>query len=350
MDTMKKIVTGLASFGMSGKVFHAPILGRHDGYVLKSVVERSKNEAKKIYPDTQSVKSYEDLLNDDEIQLIIVNTPDYTHFEMAMAALEAGKHVVVEKPFTQSFAEAEKLIEKARQKGKMLTVYQNRRFDGDFLTVKLIIEKKTLGRLVEFESHFDRFRNFIQEGTWKEKSEFGAGITYNLGSHMIDQALVLFGTPEAITADIRALRDDSQVDDYYDICLHYPNIKVTLKASYLVREPGPRYILHGTTGSFLKWGIDPQEENLKSGKNPFSPTLGTDSPEYYGTLHSDIHGVTMKGKIETLSGNYPYFYDNIWDHLVEGKSLDVLPEQAALVIKVIEKAFQSKNLRRTIDF
>jgi scyllo-inositol 2-dehydrogenase (NADP+) len=344
----RKIVTGIASFGMAGKVFHAPLLTSHEGFHLKTIVERTKNEASTLYPEVGIVKSFDALLLDPEIELVIVNTPDNTHYDLALKAINAGKNVIVEKPFTQSPEHAYALIEAARQKGVMLSVFQNRRWDGDFLTVQQIIQQNLLGKLVEFESHFDRYRNFIQGGTWKEKADSGTGTLYNLGSHLIDQAVVLFGTPDAVDAEIRILRPGGEVDDCFDIRLSYNYIKVTLKASYLVREPGPKYTLHGVAGSFVKSGLDVQEDALKAGGIPGSPGWGTEPEQSWGTLNTDIDDLHFKGKIETLPGNYLAFYDNIYDHIVKGKPLAVKSEQAAETIKIIQAVYSSNELKKTI--
>jgi len=344
----RKIITGIASFGMSGKVFHAPLLNNHPGFHLKTIVERSKNEAAALYPGVEIAKTFEQLLQDKDIELVIVNTPDQTHYDLALEAINAGKNVIVEKPFTQTLEQAYGLIEAAKQKNVMLSVFQNRRWDGDFLTVQQIIQNNSLGKLVEFESHFDRFRNFIQVGTWKEKADSGTGTLFNLGSHLIDQAVVLFGTPDAVNAEIRILRPGGEVDDCFDIRLSYNYIKVTLKASYLVREPGPKYLLHGVNGSFLKSGIDVQEDALKAGGIPGSPGWGCEPEQWWGLLNTDIDELHYKGKIETLPGNYLAYYDNIYDHMVKGKPLAVKPEQAAEVIKIILAVKRSNEQNKTI--
>ena len=202
-----KIKTGLAAFGMSGQIFHAPFITTHPAFELTAIVERSKELSKERYPSAKIVRSFEELIAMDELELIVVNTPDSTHFDYARRALEAGKHVIVEKPFTSTYAEGESLVALARAKGLMLSVYQNRRWDSDFLTVKQILSEGKLGRLVEFESTYPRYRNFIKSGTWKETGEMGGGLTYNLGAHLLDQAVQLFGVPEAVFADIAILRD-----------------------------------------------------------------------------------------------------------------------------------------------
>ena len=346
---MDKIQVGLASFGMSGMVFHAPILTHHPGFQVSKVVERSKNEVQKMYPDITSVRSFDELLDDDNIELVVVNTPDNTHFEYARKALEARKHVIVEKPFVQTIRQGEDLLNLADRTRRILSVYQNRRWDGDFLTIRKIINSQWLGRLVEFESSYMRYRNYIQPNTWKESATQGIGITYNLGSHMIDQAVVLFGMPNAVWADIDNMRTGSEVDDYYLIKLIYTDFKVTLKASYLVREEGPRYTLHGTTGSFLKYGLDPQEEMLKQGGNPSMPDWGKEPESQWGILNTEINGMHVRGKIETVPGNYAAYYDNIYDAIRKHAELEVTPEQALNVIYLIEAVMESNRSGQIVE-
>jgi predicted dehydrogenase len=344
----RKIVVGITSFGMSSKIFHVPLLIHHKKFRIKRIIERSKDEARVHYPHVLVSRSIDDLLKDDEIELIIVNTPDQTHYEYAKECLEAGKHTIVEKPFTQTVKQGKELIKIARKKKKILSVFQNRRWDGDFLTIRRILEKRMLGRLIDFESHFDRYKNFIQADSWKEQSAAGAGALFNLGSHMIDQALVLFGIPEAVTGHLKIMRTGGKVDDWYDIRLHYSRINVNLKASLLVSEQGPRYILHGTHGSFLKWGIDPQEEALKKGKNPKDSHWGHEPKELWGLLNTEKKGKQFRGKFETLPGNYSAFYDNIYGSMVHGKELTVKPEEALNVIRIIEAVKRSNKTGKTV--
>lgn len=340
--TEKKIITGIASFGMSGKVFHAPLLEAHRGFELKTIVERSKNEAAPLYPKAMIVHSIDELLNDPEIELVVVNTPDHTHGEIAHKALMADKHVIVEKPFCLSTTECSDLLDLAIRKNKLLSVFQNRRWDGDFLTVKNIIDKGLLGRLVEYESHFDRFRNYIQK-SWKEDASVGTGTLFNLGSHLIDQALVLFGLPEYVYADIRVFRTGGEVDDYFDLNLYYPDLKVTLKATYLAKAPGAKYHLNGETGSFVKFGLDPQEDALKSGIIPGKAGWGKEPKKYWGTIYTDSDGKTEEKKVETVPGNYLAYYDNIYGVLTHQEELKVKPEEAISVIRIIEAAYESSQ-------
>ncbi len=344
------IKVGLVGFGMSAQVFHAPFLDVHPKFKITKVVERHDQKSKVKYPYVEVVRDISDLLDDPGIDLVVITTPNTTHLPLAKAALEAGKNVVLEKPFTISTHDADQLIKLADEHQLVLSVFQNRRWDGDFLTVQKILELGYLGRLVEFESHFDRFRNYQKRNAWREENLPGSGILYDLGPHLIDQTLVLFGLPEAVTADIRYQRDGSQTDDQFEIILHYPNLKVTLKAGMLVREPLPRFILLGTQGSFVKYGLDPQETELKQGSTPAGSDWGRDTPECWGTLNTEINGLHFDGKIETEAGCYQKFYENIYAAIVKKKTPAVTSLQARNTIRIIELAFQSDDERRTIKF
>jgi scyllo-inositol 2-dehydrogenase (NADP+) len=347
---MIPVKTGLASFGMSGLVFHAPLTHTNERFELRKILERKRNDSAEKYPEAQIVRSFEDLCKDDSLELIIINTPDNTHYPLAKQALQAGKHVVVEKPFTQNYSDAMELAELADKKGLLLSVFHNRRWDGDFLTVKKILNEGLLGRIVEYEAHFDRYRNFIQEGTWKEDPSTGVGTLYNLGSHLIDQAMSVFGRPVSVTADIRIQRTNGKIDDSFELWLGYPDLKVTVCGGYLVREPGPRFTVHGTEGSFLKWGIDPQEEDLKQGKMPNAENWGAEEKKDWGFLHTGVNGSTYRDKYETVPGNYNSYYNNIHHAIRTKTSPEVSAADAAYVIKVIEAAFQSVKESRTVFF
>lgn len=342
------IATALLSYGMSGELFHAPFLEVHPGFQLKTVVERSHGKVPLRYPHVQSVKDRHKVLQDDTIELIVVNTPNGTHYEYAKEALEAGKHVVVEKPFTITTAEADELIALAKSKNRILTVFQSRRFDGDFRTVQKVINEGMVGRIVEFETHYDRFRNYVEPNSWKEEPQPGVGIVYNLGSHMLDQVLVLFGMPDEVDARIGAQRPGGKVDDYYDIRLSYRNFLVIVKSSYLVREPGPRYVLHGTEGSFVKYGIDVQEQALKEGKMPGTGNWGIEDKSDWGKINATIDGVHVQDRIETQKGDYTDFYQNVYEAIRQNKPLIVKPEEARQVIQLIELSYKSNQLRRAI--
>ena len=345
---MTPINTALLSYGMSGEIFHAPLLDAHQGFKLSKIVQRNSTRANTRYPNTRIVTSVDEVLNDQTVELIIVNTPNETHYSFAVRALEAGKHVVVEKPFSVTTKEADDLIALAKKTGKVLTVFQNRRWDGDFLTVKEIIKDKLVGGIVEFELHYDRFRNYIEANTWKEEAAPGTGILYNLGSHMLDQVLVLFGMPTDVDARMGIQRPGGRVEDFYDIRLQYRGFHAIVKSSYLVRESMPRYIMHGTAGSFVKFGIDPQEQALKEGKTPGSTSWGYDPRELWGKLNTNVGSLHVEALVETIPGNYLAFYKNVYDVIREGKELAVKPEQSRDVITIIEACMESNSHRKAV--
>lgn len=346
---MQTIKTALCSFGMSGWVFHAPFIHLHDGFELHAVFERTKNLAAEKYPGIKTFRSLEEMLSDDAIELVIVNTPTYTHFEYAKLALLAGKHVVVEKAFTTTVDEAEELIALADKQKKKLSVYQNRRWDSDFKTVQKVVQQKLLGDVVEAEIHFDRYNENLSPKLHKETPGPGAGIVPDLGPHLIDQALQLFGMPEAVFADATNMRSISQVEDYLEILLFYKNLRVRLKASYLVREALPAYIFHGTKGSFIKPRADVQEADLQKGKNPAAADWGTEPAEGKGLLHTDKDGQNIiREYISSEKGNYMDYYNGIYDALRNNKPLPVTAEEGMNVIRIIETAFTSVAEKRIV--
>jgi scyllo-inositol 2-dehydrogenase (NADP+) len=345
---MNSIHTAILSYGMSGEVFHAPLIAAHGGFVLNTIVQRKSEHARKRYPQVKLVRDVEEVFSDSHIELVVVNTPNDTHYEYSRKAIEAGKHVVLEKPFTVTVEEADKLIALAARHDRMIAPFQNRRWDGGFLTVQKIIKEGKLGKIAEYESHYDRFRNYIQPDTWKEVSTRGTGILYNLGSHMIDQVLVLFGLPKEVDARIGSQREGGEVDDFYDIRLHYDGFLAIIKSSYLVCDPGPQYIIHGTQGSFTKYGIDPQEEALKVGGVPGSAAWGLEPKEYWGRLKTATNNQLKTELIETLPGNYLGFYENVFEVIRMGKPLAVQPQEAREVIRVIEACYESNRTHRAV--
>jgi predicted dehydrogenase len=312
------------------------------------VVRRKSDSALQRYPQARIVRQVEEVFEDSSVELVIVNTPNEFHFSHASRALEAGKHVIVEKPFTITTKEADKLIQLAREKNKIISVFQNRRWDGDFLTVKEVLQKGLVGRIVEIEMHYDRYRNYIEMGTWKEEKHSGTGILYNLGSHLLDQILVLVGMPKEVDARIGIQRTGGQVEDYYDIRLIYEGFHAIIKSSYLVREQGPRFILHGTEGSFIKYGLDPQEQALKEGKTPGAPGWGVDDKINWGKLNTTLGGLHVEGLIETIPGNYLVFYQNIYAAIREGKPLLVNPEESRKGVQLIEACYESNRTKKSV--
>jgi scyllo-inositol 2-dehydrogenase (NADP+) len=346
---MKQISTAVLSYGMSGRVFHCPLLEAHAGFSLDGIVIRKPGQVVERHPKANIYQSIQEVLQTPSIELVIVNLPNAFHYSVASAVLKAGKHVVLEKPFTITEAEGERLIHEAESADRMLTVFQNRRWDGDFLTVKKVIDENRLGRVVEFEAHYDRFRNYVQENTWKEEQGPGSGILYNLGSHMIDQALSLFGKPKFVDARVGIQRTGGKVDDFYDIRMEYADKLVILKSSYLVREPGPRYVVHGEQGSFVKYGLDPQEQALNEGKIPGSENWGREQQEFWGKLNTEFNGGHYNGPLETSSGNYLAFYDGVYKSIREGVKPDVTPQQARQCIQIIEACIASNRTKRAME-
>lgn len=347
---MQPINTALCSYGMSGHVFHAPFISVNPNFNLYGVFERTKNEAKKHYPNIKTFRSLEDMLADNNIELIVVNTPNITHFDFSKKAIKAGKHIIIEKPFTTTVAEAEELIALAKQKNVMLSVYHNRRFDSDFKTIKHVLSEKLIGDLVEVEFHFDRFDAQLSYKAHKETPTAGVGSLYDLGSHLIDQALQLFGMPNSIFADLESYRPQSKVTDYFDLKLFYPNHRVILKSSYFVREPLPGSILHGTKGSFIKTRADVQEKELQAGKKPVGETWGIEPESERGLLHTEKNGEIIKTYIPTEKGNYMTYYDAIFEAIRNNKGVPITAEDGMLVIKIIEAALKSNEQKKVVNF
>jgi len=343
------IKTALCSFGMSGLVFHSPFLIINPGFNFYAVWERTKNEAQKKFPNVITYRTFDEMLNDELVELVIVNTPNYTHFEYAKKALQAGKHVIVEKPFTVTVKEAQELIDLAKNQNKILSVYQNRRYDSDYKTIKKVLDKKLLGEVVEAEFHFDRYREELSPKQHKEIPGPGTGVLYDLGAHLIDQALQLFGWPSKLFADIRIIRPVSKVDDYFEVLLYYPNLRVRLKASYSVREALPGYIIHGLKGSFIKPKTDVQEALLQAGNIPGGEDWGREPQTEKGLLHTEIDGLEERKYIDSEQGNYDDYYSGIYEAIRNNKPVPVTAEEGMNVIRIIEAAFESSKAQKVIQ-
>ena len=315
---------GLVGFGFAGKVFHAPVIRAVQGLHLAAVERR----------DVDAVLAK-------KVDLVVIATPNTSHHPLAKRCLLAGCHVVVDKPFTTTLAEAEELVALAKQQRRIVSVYQNRRYVGDFVTLQKLVSEGTLGRIVSYESHFDRFRPDQKPGAWRERAEPGAGVWFDIGPHLLDQAFVLFGTPRAIAADIRIERDGGLVDDAFDVTLHYPNLRAVLRASMLRAAPGPSFAVHGTGGSFIKYGVDAQEAALKEGRTPGEPDWDADPPALYGNL------TTSEGTraVPTIPSSYAHYYENVRDAILGKASLAVTPQQALDIMRGLELAVASSQKR-----
>jgi predicted dehydrogenase len=337
------IKAGLVGFGISAKVFHAPFITTNNNYKLVSVVERHKQESKELYPFVQVVKTLDELLQNEEIDLVVITTPNETHFPYAKAALEAGKHVVLEKPVTNTSKEALQLLEIANSNSKVLSVYQNRRYVSDFFTIKEILDKQLLGEVHTFEGHYDRYRAEARPQAWREHALPGSGILFDLGPHLIDQVLYLFGMPLTIAADLRRQRPHAKVDDYFDLRLDYGFLKVILQAGMLVREPGPRYLIHGTKGSFVKSGEDPQEALLRAGIVPVGDDWGKEPEDIYGILHTELNGKLVRERYPSHKGDYAAYYKNLYETIANDKPVRERIEHGYNTIRLIELAFESSR-------
>ena len=280
------IAAGLLAYGMSGKLFHAPFLAQHPGFELRSVVERTQQRMVADYPHIVSYPSTEALLADPTLELVVVNTPNDTHYDLARQALLAGKHVLIEKPVATSADEVRALYELARQQGRQVLGYQNRRWDTDFGAVRRVVKSGQLGALSEVHIRFDRYRPVLSPKVFKEDAARpGAGLHFDLGAHALDQALSLFGRPLAAERTLAVHRSNSQVPDFFNLHLTYPDgLHVYLTGNLLVADPGPAYILHGAQGSYRKDRTDPQEPQLLAGVKPLDAIYGHEQPGQEGRL------------------------------------------------------------------
>ena len=346
------IRTGVIGYGLSGRVFHAPFIDAVDGYELTKISTANPDRIKMInerYPSTTVVPDGQDIISDPDINLVVVTSPNTDHFRWAKEALLAGKHAMVEKPFTVNVAEADELIELSKKQGKILTVYHNRRFTSDTKTVRKLLDSGLLGEVRDYESHFDRYRSEPRPGgAWREDPLPGSGIFYDLGAHLIDQALWFFGMPTAVTAEIKSQRPWAKADDHFDVRLHYPSFTATLKSGMICRIPGATYMLHGTHGSFVKYGLDVQEATLDGGAKPEGKDWGREPESIWGTINAEYKGVKIQGKLESEQGDYRDYFINLRDAINGKASIAVKPEEALNVMRIIELAFRSSNEKRTI--
>jgi len=343
---------GLIGFGMAAQAFHAPVIRGVVGLELACILERSGNRAQQIYPQVRVARTLDELLSDPEIRLCVIATPNDSHFELAKSCLLAGRDVVVDKPLAPTWKECTDLVALAQQRRRLLTVFQDRRWDGDFKTVRNLANCRALGEIVEYEARYDRFRPEPKPGAWRERAGTpGVGVLFDLGPHLIDQALVLFGEPQTITASAFRQRETSQVDDAFDVCLDYGRLRATLRARILTFAPGPHFMVHGTRGSFFKHGMDPQEAKLRNDNPPrgtdWGADWGLDPEENWGTL--SVVGQPIS-RVPTERGDYRGFYANVRDAIEHGAALEVSPEQALRTMRAILLAHKSSSLKRTVEW
>ncbi|MDQ8141616.1 Gfo/Idh/MocA family oxidoreductase [Chryseobacterium sp. CFS15] len=350
---MQLVKVGLCAFGMSGKVFHAPFLKEHPGFFMSAVVERSKEDSKEKYPDAEIYRSVEEMLENADIEVVVVNTPVQTHFEYVKMALDAGKNVIVEKPFTVTVSEAEELVNLAENKNLFLSVYQNRRFDRDYLQVQKVLAEGKLGNVRETEIRFDRFRTEPSGKEHKENPEQnGSGSMHDLGSHLVDQAVQLFGFPDKLFADVFSMKGEDFANDYFEILFYYKNdLRVRLKSSVFTKEEHFAYKIHGDKGSFLQERTDNQENELTAGKIPaygkewMEPLKESDGILTYLNENSETKRVLTSSEF----GNYMNYYQQIYEHIVFGYALPSLGNEVVQNMKIIEAALESSKKGKIIE-
>lgn len=343
---------GLIGFGLAGQAFHAPVIRGVPGMELACILERHTSNARNRYPEVRVARTLDEMLSDKTIGLCVVATPNDSHFSYTKACLEADRDVVVDKPFTPTMAEAEQLVRLATERGRLLTVYQDRRWDGAFLTVKKLVASGALGQVMEYEARFDRFRLDAKPNAWREKADYpAAGVLWDLGPHLIDGALVLFGEPETISASAFCQRETSTIDDAFDVYMEYPRVRASLRARIIAYAPSHHLLVHGTKGSFVKYGMDPQEEILRSENCPdgldWGANWGLEPEERWGTLSLVSGGAK---KVTTERGDYRGFYADVRDAIEKKTQLDVTPEQALRTMRAILLAHKSSRERRKVGW
>ena len=344
------IKTGICSYGMSGKLFHAPFIDAHPGYELSAIVERNNNDSREKYPDTKLYRSVDELCADAALQLIVVNTPTHLHFEQAKKVLLAGKNMVIEKPFTVTVKEAEELTALAEKQKLFISVYQNRRYDGDYRAVKAVIEQGLLGDLREVEIRYDRFRTSFGGKLHKEGNLPGAGIIYDLSPHLVDQAIQLFGFPKALFADLIKMRDDVGVPDYFELLFYYDRLRIRLKATCIARESTYAYVLHGMKGSFLQQRSDMQEQQLLAGVKPSLQNWCPAPVAPDGLLHTEINGEVVRKETTSSPGNYMGYYNDVYKALT-GQGPNPVPAADGIKnMRIIEATLESVKEGRVIQF
>jgi scyllo-inositol 2-dehydrogenase (NADP+) len=344
------VKVGVIGFGLAGQAFHAAVIQGVAGMDLSCILERHGSLARETYPRVRVARSLDELLSDKTIQLCVIATPNDSHFDLAKACLLADRDVVVDKPLTPTLSQAQALTQLAAERGRLLTVYQDRRYDGEFRTLRKMIQAGTLGNIAEYEARFDRFRLESKPNAWRERPDHpAAGVLWDLGPHLIDQALVLFGEPQSITAAALRQRPISQIDDAFDVFLQYPSLRASLRARIIAYAPGPHLLVHGTKGTFIKIGMDPQEERLRSGNFP----RGTDWPADWGQEPEQLWGtLSLMGqtptKVKTDRGDYRDFYANMRDAIEKGTPLEVPSEQFLRSTRAILLAHKSSREARTV--
>jgi scyllo-inositol 2-dehydrogenase (NADP+) len=343
------IGVGLIGYGLGGAVFHAPLVAAEPRLRLAAVATSRGEQVRRDHPGARVVAGAAELLADPEVELVVVAAPNAVHHELAAAALRAGRHVVVDKPFTLGSADADELIALAAAAGRQLSVFHNRRWDGDFLTLRRLLAAGALGEVAELVSRYDRFRP-APRGGWKEEAGPGSGVLWDLGPHLVDQALQLLGRPETVWADVGTQRPGVEATDYAHLVLGYGRLRVLLHAAMLVRDPGPRFEVHGDRGSFVSWGLDPQEQALRAGGRPGDPGWGTLPPDRRATLTTEVAGLEVAGRVAGVPGDYGAFYATMAAAVAGEGPVPVAAAEARDTVAVIEHALASSREGRVVRF
>jgi scyllo-inositol 2-dehydrogenase (NADP+) len=346
------IRVGLVGFGLAGRVFHAPLISAVEGLELAGVVERSSREAEKAYPGITTFPSLEAMLGDASIQLIVVATPNASHASLARQALEAGRHVVVDKPVAITSGEIASLMQRSTELDRLLIPFHNRRWDSDFQTLHKLLLEQTLGRVVSLESTFDRWRQLPRNHLWRESGGPGTGILLDLGTHLADQALQLFGLPKAVSAEVRRERDNAISDDSFTVRLHYPGLVATLGANCLATLPRPRYTVRGTEGNFVKLGLDPQETRLKENPHLADKGWGEEPESAWGKLAVVVDDLPVSNPVPSIPGDYRLYYAGVRDVILSNGEPPVKAIDAWRVARILEWAAESadKHLEIVCDW
>jgi len=334
----REIITGILAYGMSGKVFHAPFIHSHPGFKLHAITERNTKQAASDYHGIISYDTVDDLINDPSIELVIINTPNFTHYEYATKALKAGKHILAEKPFTATIEEAKELFHLADSLGKQIFFYQNRRWDSDFSAVRQVIESGVLGKLNEVHFRYDRYRNVIGPKTFKEEPYSASGLMYDLGPHLLDQAISVFGKPDTFHKILGKNRKGTKVDDYFSIHLGYPNsVNVFVHSNLLLVDALPAFVLHGDQGSLHKKRSDIQEEQLLKGMKLTEEGYGIELSGNEGklTLIDEMGNKTVHA-VKSLAGSYLPLFDAVYEAIVNNIPYPVTREQVLTQIEILQ--------------
>jgi predicted dehydrogenase len=337
------IKVGIIGFGLSARVFHLPFLKASDAFHVRAISSSQHQAVQESWPDVDLYSDPRALVADSDVDLVINTAPNHAHFPLSSYALQAGKHVVIEKPFVTRLEDGETLIRQAADTGRILSVYHNRRWDGDFLTVKKLLSDGTLGRIRYFETHFDRFRPHVR-ATWRESGGEGSGILFDLGPHLIDQAVQLFGMPNAVTAQVAAMRDGARSDDCFRITLHYEDMLAVLVSSPFCAGPNLRFKIDGEAGSYVKYGLDPQEARLRGGLAPSGHEWAAEAPEDYGTRFT----ASGSEPVPTVTGGYQQYFAAL-AACIEGRAPNPVPADEALrVMRLIALVRESAASAQTV--